>query len=110
MEGIIQKTVRDCLTAMENQQIVIPTFQRGKAWSKSKMSKLFLSLLFDYIVPPLIAGNRKIKKGELSDERLIILDGLQRLRTLTEIVGGKVRIKLTEKDLNDFLPNEVKFY
>ena len=111
MEGIIQKTVRDYIESIKDGIVIIPTFQRGNVWNNEKVTKLFLSLLYDYIVPPLIYSQKTIKtKDGIAVDKLIILDGLQRTLALLKIVGNKVRFKLKEKELKKFLPDEAKLF
>lgn len=57
-------------------------FQRGFVWSKGQMDKFIESLLLGYPIP----GIFLIKQHE--DNRLLILDGQQRLETLRRFYAG----------------------
>jgi len=111
MEGIIQKSVKDYVEDVKAGNVIIPTFQRGKAWNNEKVTKLFLSLLYDYIVPPIIYSQKSIKtKDGIVVDKLIILDGLQRTLALLKILGGEIKFKLNDKELEKLLPEEAKLF
>lgn len=62
--------------------VQVPGFQRGFVWSKAQMDKFIESLLLGYPVP----GIFLVKQED--DNRMLILDGQQRLITLQRFYGG----------------------
>ena len=59
--------------------VQVPGFQRGFVWSKAQMDKFIESLLLGYPVP----GIFLVKQAD--DNRMLILDGQQRLITLQRL-------------------------
>lgn len=66
----------------EDDRITTAGFQRGFVWKKSQMDRFIESLLLGYPVP----GIFLVKQAE--DNRLLVLDGQQRLRTLQWFYGN----------------------
>lgn len=62
--------------------VQVPGFQRGFVWSKAQMDKFIESLLLGYPVP----GIFLVKQED--DNRMLILDGQQRIITLQRFYGG----------------------
>lgn len=62
--------------------VQVPGFQRGFVWSKAQMDKFIESLLLGYPVP----GIFLVKQAD--DNRMLILDGQQRLITLQRFYEG----------------------
>lgn len=62
--------------------VQVPGFQRGFVWSKAQMDKFIESLLLGYPVP----GIFLVKQAD--DNRMLILDGQQRLVTLQRFYEG----------------------
>lgn len=85
--------------------VQVPGFQRGFVWSKAQMDQFIESLLLGYPVP----GIFLIKQDE--DNRMLILDGQQRLITLQSFYAGEFSLQyvgrefkgLTYKTLDDSL-------
>lgn len=62
--------------------VQVPGFQRGFVWSKAQMDKFIESLLLGYPVPGIFLVKQE------NDNRMLILDGQQRLITLQRFYGG----------------------
>jgi len=66
----------------QDDLVQVPGFQRGFVWSKAQMDKFIESLLLGYPVP----GIFLVKQED--DNRMLILDGQQRLITLQRFYRG----------------------
>ena len=67
---------------MKNGDIIIPKFQRGYVWSLREASRFIESLLFGLPVPNIFLS------VEPDNQRLLVVDGRQRLSTLTYFYEG----------------------
>lgn len=67
----------------ENDDLVIPKFQRGFVWSQNQASKLIESFLVGLPVPAIFLYT------ERATERSLVVDGQQRLRTVFDFFEGK---------------------
>jgi hypothetical protein len=67
---------------MNTGDIVIPKFQRGYVWSLKEASRFIESLLFGLPVPNIFLS------VEPDNQRLLVVDGRQRLSTLTYFYEG----------------------
>src|SRR4051812_37743221 len=67
---------------LESGSILIPTFQRGYVWKISEASRLIESLLLGLPVPGIFLAK------EADSNRLLVIDGQQRLRSLQYFYGG----------------------
>lgn len=80
IDGLVKRLNRNSMVVPQfggNDDVVqVPGFQRGFVWSKVQMDRFIESLLLGYPVP----GIFLVKQAE--DNRLLILDGQQRLITL----------------------------
>ncbi|KXO90460.1 DUF262 domain-containing protein [Tsukamurella pseudospumae] len=65
-----------------DELVQVPGFQRGFVWSKAQMDKFIESLLLGYPVPGLFLVK------QTGDNRMLILDGQQRLITLQRFYKG----------------------
>lgn len=66
----------------QDELVQVPGFQRGFVWSKAQMDQFVESLLLGYPIP----GIFLIKQAD--DNRMLILDGQQRLITLQRFYAG----------------------
>ena len=64
-----------------NGDIVIPRFQRGYVWKAPQASKLIESFLMGLPVPPVFLATD-------DDERSVVIDGMQRLKTIFSYLDG----------------------
>lgn len=69
---------------MNRQGIYVPGFQRGFVWSKSDKSQFVESLILGLPVPTLF-----LARDSETENRLNIIDGQQRLRTLQSYLNGE---------------------
>ncbi len=77
VEGIVKRLKRD--------DIEIPGFQRDFVWSKSKASRFIESLLMGLPVPGIFLYREK------GSQKLLVIDGQQRLRSLRYYFEGKFK-------------------
>jgi len=74
--------VSSLVSRMKQGDIIIPKFQRGYVWSLKEASRFIESLLFGLPVPNIFLS------VEPDDQRLLVVDGRQRLSTLTYFYEG----------------------
>ena len=74
VEGLVRR--------LQRGDIVVPTFQRGFVWSHPQASRFIESLLLGLPVPGVFVSK------DFDTERLLIIDGQQRLRTLQFFYEG----------------------
>lgn len=70
---------------MNNDDIYVPEFQRGFVWKQSQASRFIESLLLGLPVPGIFLFK------ETSTQRLVVVDGHQRLHSLRSFYDGKIR-------------------
>jgi len=96
---------------MEEDELIFPDFQRSYVWSVDEASKFIESLLLGVPVPSLFFAKDKVS------DKLIVIDGQQRLRTLRYFYEGKfpdakafklqhVADYFVGKTFNDLLPED----
>lgn len=73
-------------------EFYIPDYQREHTWDDKRKSKFIESVLIGLPIPFLFLAEVEDEEG-----RLEIVDGSQRIRTLTEFVSGKLVINELEK-------------
>ncbi|MEA5418685.1 DUF262 domain-containing protein [Spirulina sp. CCNP1310] len=81
---------------IQRQDIHIPEFQRSYVWKKEQASRFIESLLLGLPVPGIFLAK------EPKSNRLIVIDGQQRLKTLQYFYEGKFPIKSNEDQYQDF--------
>jgi len=81
----------------QNNEIKIPEYQRNLEWRPEMKSRFIESLFLGVPVPPIFVAI-------MDDGNLEIIDGLQRIGTITEFLQNKLKLqKLDEiKNLNNF--------
>lgn len=75
-------TVTDLVRKLRNEDIFVPPFQRNFVWSKNQSSRFIESLLLGLPVPGIFLSK------EYETEKLLIIDGQQRLKTLLFFYDG----------------------
>jgi hypothetical protein len=73
-------------------EFYIPDYQREHTWDEKRKSKFIESVLIGLPIPFLFLAEVEDEEG-----RLEIVDGSQRIRTLTEFVSGKLVLNELEK-------------
>lgn len=68
----------------------IPSYQRNKVWSEHSKVRLIESLLLGYPIPLIFLS-------ENNDGRLEIVDGVQRITTLSSFINDKLKLKKLDK-------------
>lgn len=91
-------TVDHIVTMFKNGEYKIPPYQREFVWEKRKQSKFIESVILDLPIPYLFFADDK------SDGKLEIVDGSQRVRTLTAFKDNLLTLIDLEKldELNGF--------
>lgn len=75
----------------ENEnEIYVPEYQRDFVWDNSRQSRLIESIVLGLPIPPIFVAENK-------DGRLEIVDGSQRVRTLSAFLGNQLRLEGLEK-------------
>lgn len=91
IDGLVKRLNRKSMMVPQfghkDDLIKVAGFQRGFVWSKAQMDRFVESLLLGYPVP----GIFLVKQAD--DNRMLILDGQQRLITLQHFYGGVYRGK-----------------
>lgn len=86
IDGLVKRLERGSMLIPQfgrsDDRLQTPGFQRGFVWSKAQMDRFVESLLLGYPVP----GIFLVKQTE--DNRLLVLDGQQRLETLRRFYEG----------------------
>ena len=82
VEALVRRLTEDHLDG--GSDIFIPSFQRGYVWSKPQADRFIESLLLGLPVPGIFLWK------DPASQRLAIIDGSQRLRTLKFFYDGKI--------------------
>jgi len=86
IDGLVKRLDRKSMLVPkfggQDELVQVPGFQRGFVWSKAQMDRFVESLLLGYPVP----GIFLVKQAD--DNRMLILDGQQRLITLQRFYNG----------------------
>lgn len=99
---LLQPDINSLITYLDKGQLYIPKFQRYFRWSIEKASKLIESFLLGLPVPPIFAYRDE-------KNRLVVIDGQQRLLSIYFFIKGKFPVnsldlskynKLSELDFN----------
>lgn len=86
VDGLVKRLDRQSMLVPQfggpDELIQVPGFQRGFVWSRAQMDRFIESLLLGYPVPGLFLVK------QTNDNRMLILDGQQRLITLQRFYNG----------------------
>ena len=110
-----QQAVDTLLSWIKSGEIAIPEIQRPFVWKASKVRDLIDSLYRGYPVGYIITWqnpNIKLKSGEFSTGKKILIDGQQRVTALTAAIVGQRVLDKNYKEKNiriAFDPLEEKF-
>jgi len=86
---ILVKKYLDRIEDNENE-IYVPEYQRDFVWDTVRQSRLIESIVLGLPIPPIFVA-------ENTDGRLEIVDGSQRVRTLSAFLGNELRLDGLEK-------------
>ena len=81
---LTEYSVELLVAKMENEDFIIPNYQREDTWEKSRKSRFIESLLMGLPIPFLFFWESP------ATGKLEIVDGAQRLRTISQFVLGKL--------------------
>ncbi|GAB3909167.1 DUF262 domain-containing protein [Larkinella knui] len=90
--SVHQQPIETLLTWIKSGEIAIPEIQRPFVWKASKVRDLIDSLYQGYPVGYIITWRNpdvKLKNGELSAGRKVLIDGQQRVTALTAAIVGQ---------------------
>lgn len=94
VEGLVKRLTR--------KDIVVPEFQRSYVWNLSEASRFVESLLLGLPVPGVFLARQQ------ETNRLLVIDGQQRLKTLQFFYEGYFNPKETDKSRRVFKLNKVQ--
>ncbi|POZ63979.1 DUF262 domain-containing protein [Chromobacterium alticapitis] len=88
----IEILVKKYLEGVEDNEneIYVPEYQREFVWDNSRQSRLIESIVLGLPIPPIFVAENK-------DGRLEIVDGSQRVRTLSAFLNNELRLDGLEK-------------
>ena len=110
-----QYMIESLLTWVKDKEIVIPEIQRPFVWESSKVRDLIDSLYQGYPIGYIISWknpNVRLKNGQISEGKKILIDGQQRMTALTTAILGEKIVDKNYKQIQikiAFNPIEEKF-
>ncbi|MFV8351346.1 GmrSD restriction endonuclease domain-containing protein [Flavobacterium sp. XS2P14] len=113
--SVHQQPVQTLLSWIKSGDIAIPEIQRPFVWNGAKVRDLIDSLYQGYPVGYIITWRNpdvKLKNGELSAGKKVLIDGQQRITALTAAIVGQRVLDKNYKEINiriAFNPLEEKF-
>lgn len=112
---VLQQPVETLLSWIKSGEIAIPEIQRPFVWKSTKVRDLIDSLYMGYPVGYIITWRNpdiRLRNGELSQGKRIIIDGQQRITALTASIIGHRVLNAEYKEVNiriAYHPVEEKF-
>jgi hypothetical protein len=102
VEVVVQKYVTGRET--DENEIYVPDYQRELIWSEKRQSKFIESVLIGLPIPFLFVADVSDEEDPEKAGRLEIVDGVQRIRTLTEFLTNNLPLEGLERlnTLNGF--------
>ena len=101
--SVHQQPVETLLSWIKSGEIAIPEIQRPFVWKSAKVRDLIDSLYRGYPVGYIITWRNpdvKLKNGELSAGKKVLIDGQQRITALTAAVVGQRVLNKNYKEIN----------
>lgn len=91
----------------DTNELFIPDYQREMAWNEARQSKFIESVLLGLPIPYIFVAD--IRDDENDEARLEIIDGTQRIRTLTIFINNELTLNELKKlkSLNGFTFNDL---
>ena len=90
--SVHQQSVDTLLSWIKSGEIAIPEIQRPFVWKAKKVRDLIDSLYYGYPVGYIITWRNpdvKLKNGQLSAGKKVLIDGQQRITALTAAIVGR---------------------
>ncbi|MCG8883009.1 DUF262 domain-containing protein [Tenacibaculum finnmarkense] len=101
--SVHQQPVETLLSWIKSGEIAIPEIQRPFVWKNAKVRDLIDSLYRGYPVGYIITWRNpdvKLKNGQLSAGKKVLIDGQQRITALTAAVVGQRVLNKNYKEIN----------
>ncbi|QIJ89370.1 Uncharacterized DUF262-containing protein [Mesoflavibacter sp. HG96] len=101
--SVHQQPVETLLSWIKSGEIAIPEIQRPFVWKSAKVRDLIDSLYHGFPVGYIITWRNpdvKLKNGELSAGKKVLIDGQQRITALTAAVVGQRVLNKNYKEIN----------
>jgi hypothetical protein len=101
--SVHQQPVETLLSWIKSGEIAIPEIQRPFVWKAAKVRDLIDSLYQGYPVGYIITWRNpdvKLKNGELSAGKKVLIDGQQRITALTAAIVGQRVLNKNYKEIN----------
>lgn len=96
------RAIETLLKWYKNGKLVIPEFQRDYVWSYSNSSRLIESILLNLPIPNIFL----FKKKDVTGEKFLLIDGLQRITTINQFVEGTWEQGINKRVFKIQSPNE----
>jgi len=80
----VDKSIENLIKWIRNDKLIIPDFQRDFVWKYDQSVRFIETILLNLPVPSIMV----YKVLENSREKFILVDGLQRVKTLEQFTGG----------------------
>lgn len=111
----ITRSIRDLISDFRSAKIIIPSYQRTFVWDTGKQCRFIESIFLQIPIPPIFLLEKMEVLEDDNDGGVIfeVIDGVQRITTLTNFVNGFVKLTGLETlpDLNQAkfpqLPNNI---
>ncbi|MGD1807708.1 DUF262 domain-containing protein [Dapis sp. BLCC M126] len=115
VEVIVQKYMEG--KENDTNELFIPDYQREMVWEEKDQSKFIESVFLGLPIPPIFVADINDEENEEDEARLEIIDGTQRIRTLTRFINNELILCELKKlsKLNNFrfedlsLPRQRRF-
>ncbi|MDJ0518167.1 MAG: DUF262 domain-containing protein [Trichodesmium sp. MO_231.B1] len=115
VEVIVQKYMEG--EENDTNELFIPDYQREIVWDDERQSKFVESVFLGLPIPPIFVADINDEENEEDEARLEIIDGTQRIRTLTRFIKNDLTLCELKKlsQLNNFkfedlpLPRQRRF-
>ena len=102
VEVIVQKYMEG--EENDTNELFIPDYQREMVWDDERQSKFIESVFLGLPIPPIFVADINDEENEEDEARLEIIDGTQRILTLTRFINNELTLCELKKlsQLNNF--------